>query len=95
MDSNITFHIAGGLLLTEYGETCESSGLTPIGSLTQCEANIAAFIQTTIDEIIEDNSAYHPKGCYVYGVLYGSFNIHASGRGNSNSRALCIQEGRK
>ena len=96
MDSNLTFHIIGDLLLTEYGETCEGRGLTPIGSLTECLANIE-FIQTyypSVDVISEVWESNFPKGCFVLteGARgKGYFNIHDSGDSNSNSRALCTR----
>ena len=100
MDSNLTFHIIGDLLLTEYGETCEGRGLTPIGSLTECLANIE-FIQTyypSVNRISEEEASDYPKGCYVWtdGALgEGYFNTHASGDSDSDSRAVCIPGGRK
>ena len=102
MDSNLTFHIIGDLLLTEYGETCEGRGLTPIGSMTECKANIE-FIQTyypSVNEVVEgeDYNSSYPKGCYVYTNATKSevlFNEDPSGGSDSNSRALCVQGGKK
>ena len=100
MDSNLIFHIIEDLLLTEHGETCEGRGLTTIGSLTECLAKIET-IQTyypSVDVISEESDSDRPKGCYVLteGARgEGYFNMHASGDSDSDSRALCIQGGRK
>ena len=59
MDSNLTFHIIGDLLLTEYGETCEGRGLTPIESMTECKANIEDLDKNQMTPLLYSVKAGH------------------------------------
>ena len=86
----------GNLVLTELGEDCESKGLQPIDSESEC-TSATQFIKTYYPKYefkrVESNSGF-PKGCYAYVVqnnliFDGYFNTHSTGSGESFSRAVC------
>ena len=89
--------MAGGLALTEMGETCKGQGLLPIETLDECKASkqfIRKYYPTYSDFVKPETRPGYPTGCYVWidevtETYKGYFNDHSSGAGNAATRALC------